>query len=99
MHFQDSVYDSKISKDHVSDFSKTIVNYSGSRKRALSNVNETHDTKAALDRVKISTAKAQSRGDLHYYPDTKLTPKDNFGLNSYDREELSMIENDKQRFT
>ena len=99
MHYNDSVYDSKIRKENVAEFSKTIIDVHGPRKRTVSNVNEALPHHNFVDNLAKQKSRAQNRGDKRYYPDGAKNIDENFGLNSNDDPDASLVENDKHRFT
>ena len=99
MNFADNVYEWKIKKDQIPYYSKAIQDITGYRKRTKSNVDDTILKQNLNDKVQYDLAKYQRRSDLHYYPDIAKTSNDNFGLNQNDSEDLSCIQNDRQRFT
>lgn len=98
MHYNDSVYDSKIRKENVAEFSKTITDIHGTRKRTVSNVNEGVLHRNFVDNLEKQKTRAQNRGDRRYYPDIAKNIDENFGLNSNDDPDVSLVENDKHRF-
>jgi hypothetical protein len=97
-YISDSVYESKIDRVKVSYFSKTVGEYQGKRRRALSNADEVKlivNIPQELDKQKI---RSQNRGERHYYPDIAKSPDDNFGLNSTDDDSASVYDDDKAKF-
>jgi hypothetical protein len=97
-HHDDSVYASKIKKDRVADFNKTIVDVHEIRKRTVSNIQEAISVKDVVSDISRVEKRAQNKGEKHYYPDLPKSLETNFGQNENDEEELSWMENDYSRF-
>lgn len=97
-HIADSVYESKIDKETVSYFSKTVGEYQGQRRRALSNVDDSKSKVNIPQELEKQKIRCQNRGERYYYPDTAKSSEDNFGLNATDDDSASVYEDDKAKF-
>lgn len=92
--FTDSVYDSKITKEKASYFSKTISDVYGQRKRAFSHINQGEREIDYENICKKDLKRAQNRGEKWYYPDQNRK----FEGEYHDTGEESLVQQDAERF-
>lgn len=96
--FTDSVYGSKIDEEKVPDFSTTITDIYGERKRTFSYMKEIGSQHNLNGQIQSQLSRNQNRGELHYYADQEKQPNDNYGVNQYDNDEETLKAEDESRF-
>mmetsp|Transcript_38770 Transcript_38770/g.38314 ORF Transcript_38770/g.38314 Transcript_38770/m.38314 type:complete len:339 (-) Transcript_38770:1082-2098(-) len=96
--FTDSVYESKIEKEKVPYFSKTISDVYSQRKRAFSQINTDKEKIDFEKEYRLGLLKSQNKGELYYYPDGPKSSSDNFGINTFDDEREALRDEDISRY-